>query len=351
MPTSPLVSIIILNYNGLKVTDNCLKSVFKTKYPNFEVILVDNASTDGSAEYFSERYPAVKVMVNSENKGFSEGNNIGIRAAEGEYVALLNNDVEVTPSWLSELVKVAESDPLIAACGPKILSFYNRKRFEYNGAAGGFFDIYGYPVLQGRIFEKIEEDHGQYNKTRDIFWSGGCCILIRKDTLNETGLFDGILFPDTFEEMDLCWRILLRGYRIVYVPSAKIYHMGGSSAPADQFRRWYFKQRNNLIMMIKNYDLNNLIKTMPFRILLEIPTMFAKKQRPGTKCKMPLVPLKALIWILINFRLIWGERLVVQKKVRKVPDEHVKRLMVKKNVAILYFLKKIGTFHDVEKFF
>lgn len=351
MLTSPLVSIIILNYNGLKVTDTCLKSVFKTKYPNFKVILVDNASTDGSAEYFSERYPAVKVIVNSENKGFSEGNNIGIRAAEGKYVALLNNDVEVTPSWLSELVKVAESDPLIAACGPKILSFYDRKRFEYNGAAGGFFDIYGYPVLQGRIFENIEEDHGQFDSACDIFWAGGPCMLIRKKILNETGLFDDTLFPVAFEEMDLCWRILLRGYRIVYVPTAKIYHIGGVIVGRDQFKRWYFKQRNNLIMMIKNYDLNNLIKIMPLRLLLEIPTMFIKKQRSGTTCRMPMLPLKALIWIFTNFRLIWRERLRVQKNVRKVSDEHVKKLMVKKNVAILYFLKKIRTFRDVEKFF
>lgn len=351
MLKSPLVSIIILNYNGLKVTDTCLKSVFKTKYPNFKVILVDNASTDGSAEYFSERYPAVKVIVNSENKGFSEGNNIGIRAAEGEYVALLNNDVEVTPSWLSELVKVAESDPLIAACGPKILSFYDRKRFEYNGAAGGFFDIYGYPVLQGRIFENIEEDHGQFDSPCDIFWAGGPCMLIRKKILNETGLFDDNLFQVAFEEMDLCWRILLRGYRIMYVPTAKIYHMGGFIVGRDQFKRWYFKQRNNLIMMIKNYDLNNLIKIMPLRLLLEMPTMFIKKQRSGTTCRMPMLPLKALIWIFTNFRMIWRERLRVQKNVRKVSDEHVKKLMVKKNVAILYFLKKIRTFRDVKRFF
>lgn len=351
MLKSPLVSIIILNYNGLKVTDTCLKSVFKTKYPNFKVILVDNASTDGSAEYFSERYPTVKVIVNSENKGFSEGNNIGIRAAEGEYVALLNNDVEVTPSWLSELVKVAESDPLIAACGPKILSFYDRKRFEYNGAAGGFFDIYGYPVLQGRIFENIEEDHGQFDSPCDIFWAGGPCMLIRKKILNETGLFDDNLFQVAFEEMDLCWRILLRGYRIMYVPTAKIYHMGGFIVGRDQFKRWYFKQRNNLIMMIKNYDLNNLIKIMPLRLLLEMPTMFIKKQRSGTTCRMPMLPLKALIWIFTNFRMIWRERLRVQKNVRKVSDEHVKKLMVKKNVAILYFLKKIRTFRDVKRFF
>lgn len=349
MSTFPLVSVIILNYNGLEITDACLKAVSRTQYPNFEVILVDNASTDGSPKYFSEHYPSIRLIVNSENKGFSEGNNDGIRAARGKYIVLLNNDVEVTPNWLSEMVRVAESDPRIAACGPKILSFYKRNRFEYNGAAGGFFDIYGYPVLQGRIFEKIEDDLGQYDKVRDVFWAGGCCILIRKEVLNETGLFDETFFAD-FEEMDLCWRILLSGYRIVYVPSAKIYHMGGSTGK-DQSKRWFFKQRNNLIIMIKNYDLKNLFKTLPLRVLFEIPTMFVKKQRPGTDRRMPTVPLKALFWIVRNFRLVWRERLRVQRNVRKVSDEYVKRHMVKKNVAMLYFLKKIRTFRDVEKFF
>jgi len=347
----PLVSIVILNYNGLKVTDACLRSVLKTRYPSFEIILVDNASTDGSVEYIRSHYPMVKLIANRENLGYSGGNNVGIKAAKGKYIVLLNNDVEVHPGWLLEMIRVAESDPNIAVCGPKILSFYNRRRFEYNGAAGGFFDVYGYPVLQGRIFERIEDDKGQYNKVRNVFWIGGCCILIRRKVLSETGLFDSILFPDTFEEMDLCWRILLRGYRIVYVPSAKVYHIGGSPIGGNVFRRWYFKQRNNLIMMIKNYDVGNLIKFLPIRAMLELFTMFVSKERAGISIKMPMVPIKALAWIIKNFKVVWRHRLQVQKYVRRVSDDHVKRLMVKKNVAILYFLKKIRTFHDVEKFF
>ena len=349
MSKSPLVSVIVLNCNGLQLTDACLRSVFRSSYPNFEVVLVDNASTDGSAEYLSSHFPTVRLIANSENLGFSGGNNVGIKAANGKYVVLLNNDVEVEVDWLSEMVGVAECDPLVAVCGPKILDFSDRCRFEYNGAAGGFLDIYGYPLLQGRIFERIEHDHGQYDKIRDVFWVGGCCILVKKKALAEAGLLDAALFQFAFEEVDLCWRILLRGYRVVYVPSARIYHVGGTTVGKDVSRLWYFKQRNNLIMMMKNYSLCSLIKRMPLRVLFELPTIFVCRERAGTTQKMPTVPLKALMWILRNLKSIWKERLKVQGNVRRVPDESLKRLMFRKNIAVLYYLNKVQSFQDAER--
>jgi len=338
LPKAPQVGIIILNFNGLKDTDICIKSLLQTKYPNYQLILVDNASEDGSVEYVAQHYPQVKIIRNKENLGPAEGYNVGLRLldSEYEYVVLVNNDLTFDPRWLSELVRVAESDPLIGVCQPKILQLSNSKMFEYNGACGGFLDAYGYPWLRGRILEYIEEDRGQYDNLEEIFWGGGCSFFIRKEILDKTGLFDNMFFMQ-FEEIDLCWRIHLCGYKVLSVPSSVVYHKGTQDRTNQ--RVWTLKHRNNILMLIKNYSLTNLSKYLPLRFFLDL-------------CSIPktgIIPLKAYFWILRNFKKAWQHRLWVQTIVRCVPDRNFSNMMIKQPVPIMCYLKGYRKFKDFQR--
>ena len=341
----PLVSVLILNVNGLSHLDTCLKSVMMTNYPNLEVVLVDNGSTDRSVDYVAKNYPNVKIITNGKNLGFAAGNNVGIKKAKGDYVILLNNDTEVDPNWVKEMVHVAESDPLIAACQPKILNFYDRTKFEYAGGAGGFIDMYGYPLARGRVFEYVERDHGQYDDSSDIFWASGTAMLIRRSALNRTGLLDESFFI-YHEETDLCWRFHLSGYRVVFVPSAKIFHKGGATFKRKPYASWYLLHRNDFIMLLKNYSTANLAKIFIPRISLEFVAV----------CKFALerdinrvwVIIQAVFWVLKNLRNILKERSKVQTVIRTATDGHVRKFMIKKSISILFHVKKFKTFQDFE---
>ena len=330
----PKVSIILLNTNRLKDTAYCLRSLLKTNYPNFKLIMVDNASEDGSAKYVAEFFPCVKILQNNENLGYTGGNNTGLRSLDDEskYVVLVQEDMGFDPNWLKELVTIAESDPTIGACQPKILQFFDPKKFEYNGACGGFLDLYGYPCLRGRVLDYTEEDEGQYNSIIETFWAGGCAIFIRKDVLKETGLLDEMFFIH-FEEIDLCWRFRLRGYRIVCVPSSIVYHKGAGGASKISTKMLFLKYRNNVLMLIKNYCLLNLLKYLPIRIAIDASSV----------AKNGSTPVKAYLSILRNFRKVWQNRAYVQAHVRRVNDDEIAKIMIKKPVPLMY-LKGYKTF-------
>ena len=343
----PLVSIIVLNLNGLEHLDTCLKSVAMTTYPNFEVILVDNGSTDGSVEHVAKRYPSVRIIRNNRNLGFAAANNVGIRLTKGDYVILLNNDTEVDPNWVSEMVQVAESDPLIAACQPKIMNFYDRKKFEYAGAAGGFIDIYGYPLARGRVFDFVEIDHGQYDNSCNIFWASGAAMLIKRQALRKTGLLDELFFI-YHEETDLCWRFHLSGYRVVFVPSAKIFHKGGATYKRKPYASWYLLHRNDFVMLMKNYSTHNLVKITVPRLTLEF--VAACKFAFERDMNRVWVMIKAMFWVLKNLGAILKERSKVQTCVRTSTDDYVKKFMIKKSISLLFFTKKMKTFHDLKRY-
>lgn len=334
---SPKVSVIVLNFKRLKDTDYCLKSLLQTNYPNFQAIMVDNASKDGSVEYVASHYPNVMICESKQNLGYAGGNNLGLNSLDDEtkYVALVNNDVIFDPNWLTELVMVAESDPTVGACQPKILQFFNPKKFEYNGACGGFLDIYGYPYLRGRVLDYIEEDKGQHDSISEIFWAGGCALFVRKDILTKTGLFDETFFMH-FEEIDLCWRIRLAGDKIISVPASIIYHKGGETKISKKML--FLKYRNNVFMLIKNYSLSNLLKRLPIRAVFDASSL----AKNGT------VPLKAYLWLLKNFRKIYDHRVYVQTNVRKISDQQIAKLMIKKPVPLMY-LKGYKTFDQFQR--
>ena len=269
MPGSPPpVSIVIVTWNALPLLKQCLPSVVASDYPQIEIILADNASTDGTAEWVRERFPQVKVVRHPENWMFCRGNNEALPHASGQYIVLLNNDVEVRPGWLHPLVDVMEADPRVAAVQPKLLQHGDRCRFEYAGASGGFLDRFGYPFARGRIFFTMEDDHGQYDDARDVFWATGAALMLRRSALEEVGLLDE-RFVMHMEEIDLCWRLHRAGHRVRVEPSSVVYHIGGGSLPQGNVRKVYYNFRNSLLLLFKNLPPAEWRRVFPMRAALD----------------------------------------------------------------------------------
>lgn len=247
----PKVAIVILNWNGRHYLQQFLPSVLQTTYPGFEIIVADNASSDDSISFLTETYPQIRVIQLSENFGFAKGYNEALKQVESEYYVLLNSDVEVTRGWLDPMVRLLDADKTIAACQPKLLAYKNKTHFEYAGAAGGWIDQYGYPFAKGRIFDVCETDGGQYDQQAPIFWASGAAMFIRSSVYHEMKGFDDYFFAHQ-EEIDLCWRIQLAGYKIYSCPQSIVYHVGGGTLPHGNSRKTFLNFRNNHIMLFKN---------------------------------------------------------------------------------------------------
>lgn len=255
------LAVVILNWNGEGFLMRFLPGVVdystgKCAPQGCEVTVVvaDNASTDGSVAWIRQHCPTVEVVVFDQNYGFTGGYNRALAdpvLAGYDYFLLLNSDVEVTPEWLVPLVEAMRSDNTIGAAMPKLRGYDRREYFEYAGACGGFIDALGYPFCRGRIFGMVEKDEGQYDTVRDIFWATGAAMLVRADVWRELQGLDEAFFAH-MEEIDLCWRLHRRGYRVVVVPQSVVYHVGGGALPASSPRKTYFNFRNNLAMLYKN---------------------------------------------------------------------------------------------------
>lgn len=268
MSSLPRVSVIIVSWNARPLLELCLPSVVATEYPDFEVILADNASTDDSVAWVRAHHPEVRVVRHPENWAFARGNNAALPHATGSIVVFLNNDVEVPPGWLHPLVEALTHDDSLAAVQPKLLQHGDRQRFEYAGAAGGYLDRYGYPFARGRLLYALEEDAGQYDDRRAIFWATGAAFAVKRSVLDEVGLFDEA-FEMHMEEIDLCWRMHRRGYRIEVVPASTVFHIGGASLPQGSPRKAYYNYRNSLLMLYKNLPPAAWWRIFPVRALLD----------------------------------------------------------------------------------
>ncbi len=247
-------AVIIMNWNGEKLLRQFLPSVCRnTNHDIADVVVADNGSTDNSLQLLAEEFKQVKVLSFSENYGYAGGYNEAIsRLREYKYAVLLNSDVEVTEGWIEPVVEYMQQHEDVMACQPKILSYTDRHRFEYAGAAGGFIDCHGYPYCRGRIFDSIEDDHGQYDGIpADVFWASGAAMFVRTENYLQLGGLDRLFFAH-MEEIDLCWRMHLAGGRVVTVPQSVVYHLGGGSLPASNPRKTYLNFRNNLLLMYKN---------------------------------------------------------------------------------------------------
>ena len=262
-------SVVILNWNGAKLLKQFLPTVLMhTQTEDCEVVVADNSSTDNSIEVLRQQFPNVKLILLDKNYGFAEGYNRALQQVDSKYVVLLNSDVETSPNWLNPLIEHLEQNRDVAAVQPKILSYANKAMFEYAGAAGGFIDRYGYPFCRGRILHKLEEDRGQYDKPIDIFWATGACLCMRRADYMETGGLDGDFFAH-MEEIDLCWRLLARGKKVVCLPQSKVYHVGGASLNSESPRKVHLNFRNNLLMIYKNATQTKLIEVLLIRIVLD----------------------------------------------------------------------------------
>ncbi|RZK48084.1 MAG: glycosyltransferase family 2 protein, partial [Pedobacter sp.] len=245
------VAVVILNWNGKQLLEQFLPTVLSSSYANLEIIIVDNASTDNSVQFIESKYPSLRIIKHTQNHGFAKGYNLALKQIEADYYVLLNSDVEVTTNWIEPIIEVMEADENIAAAQPKIKSQKNKSQFEYAGAAGGFIDMHAYPFCRGRIFDEVENDQGQYNENLEVFWASGAALFIKSKCWHEVNGLDEDFFAH-MEEIDLCWRLKNKGYKIIGVMNAEVYHVGGASLEASSPFKTYLNFRNNLIMMQKN---------------------------------------------------------------------------------------------------
>ncbi len=262
-------SVIILNWNGEKYIDNFLPSVIKySQSKSIEIVVADNGSTDKSVQLIRNSYPSVRIIELGQNFGFAEGYNRAVQLTQAEYIVLLNNDVEVTEHWLDNMLDYMDCHPQTACCQPKIRAYNKKTHFEHAGAAGGMIDFLGYPFCRGRIVGTVEEDKGQYDTICNIFWATGACMVIRRNAYIDNGGLDADFFAHQ-EEIDLCWRLLCRGNKIVCIPQSVVYHVGGASLSYQNPQKTYLNFRNNLFLLYKNLPNSKLWRIMTIRFFMD----------------------------------------------------------------------------------
>ncbi len=260
-------AIVILNWNGLSWLQRFLADVVATS-DGALVVVADNGSTDGSLDWLAEAFPAVRRIALGRNHGFAAGYNAALSQVDATYLVLLNSDVQVRPGWVGALRTAIDTDPRMAAVQPKVLALAQPDRFEHAGAAGGFIDRNGYPFCRGRIFEITEPDRGQYDDDREVFWATGACLMVRANAFREVDGFDGSLFAH-MEEIDLCWRLRRRGWRIGYTSRTSVLHVGGGALGYGSPRKTYLNFRNSLVVLTKNLRSGCLPARILQRLLLD----------------------------------------------------------------------------------
>ena len=260
-------AVTVLNWNGKAWLEKFLPTLVKHSQ-EATVFVADNSSTDDSVDFVKNNFPTVKIIINATNGGYAKGYNDALKQINAEYFVLINSDIEVTEGWISPIINLMDSDKKIAACQPKFLDYNNRKMFEHAGASGGFIDNLGYPFCRGRIFDDLEQDKGQYNDIIEVFWASGACLFVRAEHFNEVSALDEDFFAHQ-EEIDLCWRLKNKGYKILVQPKSVVYHVGGGTLNVGSPFKTYLNFRNNLIMLFKNLPASALFTTIPTRLILD----------------------------------------------------------------------------------
>lgn len=337
----PFFSIIIVSWNALPHLKNYLPSVAATDYPNFEIILADNASQDGSKTWVEHNFPDIKIALFDKNYGYCGGNNRAVPHANGDILLFLNNDVRVESDWLHGLSECFQKDPSVAAVQPKMLSDKQPEYFEYAGAAGGYLDRFGYPFCRGRIFDTLEKDRGQYNNETEILWASGAALAVRKKAFNELGGFDED-FEFHMEEIDLCWQLWNTGYSVRFCPHSTVYHLGGGSMPMGSPRKVYYNYRNNLRMLWKNCSTQTLPWRFAGRYSLDIIAAF--RSLLGGKWKEFKAIIQAHFDFWKTFAQTHEKRFALQKKRKTDSDPSV---LLPFSIISEYFVKGKKTFQDL----
>jgi GT2 family glycosyltransferase len=261
-------AIIILNWNGQKLLEQFLPSVVNFSSELAEIYIADNASTDTSIKFVKKFYPSIKIIENKTNEGYAKGYNEALADVEADIYCLLNSDVEVTKDWLKPILEVFKKDEKTAIIQPKLLDFKDKTKFEYAGGAGGFLDIYGYPYCRGRVFNNLETDNGQFNDVSDIFWASGACLFIRSKIYHHLEGLDEDYFAHQ-EEIDLCWRTQNIGYKIKYVGTSTVFHVGGATLQEKNPHKTYLNFRNSLLNVVKNVPKKWFLFVVFSRLILD----------------------------------------------------------------------------------
>jgi GT2 family glycosyltransferase len=261
------VAVVILNYNGEKLLRQFLPSVIQHS-AGAEIFVADNHSSDGSVAILKDEFPSVGIIALEHNYGFCGGYNKALASITSQYYVLLNSDVEVTPGWLAPLETLLDAHPDIAAVQPKILSYARRNFFEYAGGGGGLIDALGYPFCRGRVFDHVEEDRGQYDDERAVFWSSGACMMIRSKSFHEHGGFDEDFFAH-MEEIDLCWKLSRSGSDVFYTGRSCVYHLGAGTLGYHHPKKTYLNFRNGLSLIYKHMNPGELFYKLPCRVALD----------------------------------------------------------------------------------
>ncbi len=341
----PLVHVVVLNYNGMRFLKDCFDSLRTSTYGNTELVLLDNLSTDESVSFIQSNYPEVRIIQTGKNAGYSKAYNLAFEQCKGEYLVMLNNDVKVRPDWIEPMVKEAEGDHKIAAIAPKLLYMNDLSMFEYAGACGGHMDKYGYPFARGRVFFTLEKDQGQYEQNEDIFWATGAAMFIRLSALEKCGNLDAD-FVHHMEEIDLCWRMQLAGFKLRVVPASIVEHYGGATIVPDSFKKTYWNHRNSIFMLFKNVEGKNLPSILLKHLFLD--AMAASWYACNFKLNKVYAVLTAHVWIFVHLPMLWRNRKDAQSK-RSVSDEAISKMIFPKSIAIRYFLFGEKTYKQLIK--
>lgn len=333
MKRYPLVSFIILNWNGKDRLKKCLASIKKVKYPKIEIIVVNNGSTDNSKDFLNKYYPDITVVELKKNVGYPKGKNIGVSRAKGNYILSLDNDTEVTPNFLSPLIKDLESDSTIGIVQPQIRSMIHKDSLDFVIAFltfTGFLYYFGY----------MKKYHNKKYLKPVLGYSikGACFLISKKDYVSLGGLDES--FISYVEETDLCHRMWLYGKKVLYEPKSVIYHFGGSDTQRMEQRKdsIYRSFRNRIISYIKNLSTEELIKTLPIHIIcceLLVLVYLVK-----FKFDYALTLQNALAYPLFHMDQILKKRDYIQKKIRKIPDYQINEY-IKKNPRLSYYWHEV----------
>lgn len=332
----PHVAIVLLSYNSLPLLKKFVPLIKASVHPdmNCQFWIVNNASTDNTEAWVKENHSDIYLYNIKINQGFTGGYTESLAHIKAKNYVLISSDIQVSGNWLTEGLKLLDSDPNIAAVQPKIKSFDEPHKYEYAGAAGGYIDYLGYPFCRGRIINVVEEDNGQYNTAQEIFWASGACLFIKADLYHQSGGLENAFFAH-MEEIDLCWRLKNMGYKIMFQPNAEVFHMGGFIIQYGSPQKIYRNHRNNLIMLIKNLDFNELIWKLPFRFLLDYAA-FVKMLLDGNP-KAAFAVCKAHRDVIWCFPKWYAKRKAVQKLFVSHKNKHG---IYNKSILYQFFIQK-----------
>ncbi len=315
---TPFVSIVILNYNGLKDLKECFDSLLNLTYKNIELIFVDNNSKDKSVDFVKKNYRNVKIIELHKNYGFSQGNNFGAKAAKGDYIVILNNDTIVDKNWISEMVKTAQESKKVGIIGSKIYYYDDQKTINF---AGSLCDRYGRTTHIG----KFQMDSSLLNIQRKIFYACGASLMISRELYEKITLFDPTYFI-YYEDVDVCWRAWIFGYDVVYTPTSFIYHKIGRAIKSNKFKK-YLAEKNKLRTILKNYEIKTILKILPGYLLERFTRIYdAIFYKTRTSSIWFRIYLKAIFWNIVHIKSLIKYRKFIQSN-RKINDKLLFQIM------------------------